>query len=150
MSGRLDFHPQSPGLMYFPNCMKWSIKRIGGRKSRFSSRRDIPSRGMAATFDCADVKAALGWKPGPIARLSSRAALRVHVNRRGDGQGIVNRPLHILHVFSSFKVGGPQVRFVELAKGFGGLISHTVIRDGRQLRRRPASAAGGPSTLAGP
>lgn len=35
--------------------------------------------------------------------------------------------LHILHVFSTFKVGGPQVRFAELAKGFGGHFSHAVI-----------------------
>ncbi len=39
----------------------------------------------------------------------------------------MKRPLRILHVFSTFKVGGPQVRFAELAKGFGGLFSHTVI-----------------------
>lgn len=35
--------------------------------------------------------------------------------------------LHILHVFSTFKVGGPQVRFAELAKGFGSHFSHAVI-----------------------
>ena len=35
--------------------------------------------------------------------------------------------LHILHVFSTFKIGGAQVRFAELAKGFGNRFSHTVI-----------------------
>jgi glycosyltransferase involved in cell wall biosynthesis len=35
--------------------------------------------------------------------------------------------LHILHIFSTFKVGGPQVRFAELAKGFGNRFSHTVV-----------------------
>jgi glycosyltransferase involved in cell wall biosynthesis len=32
-----------------------------------------------------------------------------------------------MHIFPSFQVGGPQVRFVELVKGFGDLFSHTVI-----------------------
>jgi len=35
--------------------------------------------------------------------------------------------LHILHVFPTFKIGGAQVRFAELAKGFGNRFSHTVI-----------------------
>ena len=35
--------------------------------------------------------------------------------------------LHILHIFSTFKVGGPQVRFAELAKGCGNRFSHTVV-----------------------
>jgi glycosyltransferase involved in cell wall biosynthesis len=35
--------------------------------------------------------------------------------------------LQILHVFSTFKVGGPQVRFAALAGGFGRSFSHTVI-----------------------
>ena len=33
----------------------------------------------------------------------------------------------ILHVFPTFKIGGAQVRFAELAKGFGNRFSHTVI-----------------------
>ena len=39
----------------------------------------------------------------------------------------MNGPLRILHIFSTFKVGGPQVRFAELAKGFDSRFSHTVI-----------------------
>jgi glycosyltransferase involved in cell wall biosynthesis len=39
----------------------------------------------------------------------------------------VTKTLRLLHVFSTFKVGGPQVRFAELAKGFGNPFSHTVI-----------------------
>jgi glycosyltransferase involved in cell wall biosynthesis len=35
--------------------------------------------------------------------------------------------LHILHVFPTFKIGGAQVRFAELAKGFDNRFSHTVI-----------------------
>lgn len=33
----------------------------------------------------------------------------------------------LLHVFSTFKVGGPQVRFATLANHFGGRFRHTVI-----------------------
>ena len=33
----------------------------------------------------------------------------------------------ILHVFSTFKVGGPQIRFAALARGWGRDFSHTVI-----------------------
>ncbi len=57
------FHAQSPGLMYFSELAKWGIKRIGGRKIPIPSKRDLLSRAMAATLDCADVKAALGWAP---------------------------------------------------------------------------------------
>jgi glycosyltransferase involved in cell wall biosynthesis len=39
----------------------------------------------------------------------------------------VTRPLHILHVFPTFRIGGAQMRFVELAKGFGEAFAHTVI-----------------------
>jgi len=35
--------------------------------------------------------------------------------------------LSILHIFSTFKIGGPQVRFAELAAGFGDRFSHTII-----------------------
>lgn len=39
----------------------------------------------------------------------------------------VTRALNILHVFPSFKIGGAQVRFTQLARGFGTEFSHTVI-----------------------
>jgi len=39
----------------------------------------------------------------------------------------VTRALNILHVFPSFKIGGAQVRFTQLARGFGPEFSHTVI-----------------------
>ena len=39
----------------------------------------------------------------------------------------MSRPLRILHVFPTFAVGGAQMRFVGLAKGFGKEFSHTVI-----------------------
>lgn len=39
----------------------------------------------------------------------------------------MTRALNILHVFPSFKIGGAQVRFTQLAKGFGPEFSHTVV-----------------------
>ncbi len=39
----------------------------------------------------------------------------------------MSQALHILHVFSTFKVGGPQVRFAALVEGFGDAVSHSVI-----------------------
>jgi nucleoside-diphosphate-sugar epimerase len=59
----LVFHPQSPTMMYYSKLAEWSFKRIGGSKIALPSKRDLLSRAMAATLDCADVKAALGWAP---------------------------------------------------------------------------------------
>jgi glycosyltransferase involved in cell wall biosynthesis len=39
----------------------------------------------------------------------------------------VSQALHILHVFSTFKIGGPQVRFAVLVEGLGEAFSHSVI-----------------------
>ncbi len=39
----------------------------------------------------------------------------------------MTQTLQVLHVFPTFKIGGAQVRFMELAKGFGSAFSHTVI-----------------------
>ncbi len=52
----------------------------------------------------------------------------------------MSEPLRILHVFSTFKVGGAQMRFVELAKGLGSSFSHIVIaRDGDYTAARHLS-----------
>lgn len=37
------------------------------------------------------------------------------------------RPRHLLHAFSTFQLGGPQARFVELANAFGSMFRHTVV-----------------------
>lgn len=37
------------------------------------------------------------------------------------------RPRHLLHAFSTFQLGGPQARFVELANAFGPMFRHTVV-----------------------
>jgi len=39
----------------------------------------------------------------------------------------VTSPLHVLHIFPGFGVGGAQMRFVALAKGLGGEFTHAVI-----------------------
>jgi glycosyltransferase involved in cell wall biosynthesis len=39
----------------------------------------------------------------------------------------MNRKPHLLHVFSTFKVGGPQIRFAALAQALGAEFSHSVI-----------------------
>src|SRR5437868_13475179 len=39
----------------------------------------------------------------------------------------VTRDLRILHVLPGFKIGGAQMRLVELAKGFGESFAHTII-----------------------
>lgn len=37
------------------------------------------------------------------------------------------RPQHLLHAFSTFQLGGPQARFVELANAFGPMFRHTIV-----------------------
>ncbi len=37
------------------------------------------------------------------------------------------RPRHLLHAFSTFQLGGPQARFVELANALGPMFRHTVV-----------------------
>jgi len=59
----LRFHPADPNVLWAEERIKWLIKRATGRTAEPTSRRDLLSRGMRARFDCADVKAALGWTP---------------------------------------------------------------------------------------
>jgi nucleoside-diphosphate-sugar epimerase len=77
------YHPQSPGMMYFSELAKWGVKRIGGRKLALPSKRDLLSRGMTASLDCADVKAALGWNPVADREIFVVRGIRVHA---GDGK----------------------------------------------------------------
>lgn len=37
------------------------------------------------------------------------------------------RPRHLLHAFSTFQLGGPQARFVELANALGPMFRHTIV-----------------------
>ena len=49
-------------------------------------------------------------------------------------------PVHILHVFSTFAVGGPQVRFCQITEALGGKYRHTVLAmdDNHDCRRHLA------------
>ena len=60
----LRYHARSLVRLYGTEWLKWLVKRAGGRSDApLPSYRDLKSRGMAAPFDTADVKAALGWQP---------------------------------------------------------------------------------------
>jgi predicted dehydrogenase/nucleoside-diphosphate-sugar epimerase len=77
----LIFHPQSPGVMYLSETLKWAIKRAGGRKIPLPSKRDLLSRTLAATLDCTDVKTSLGWTPVADREQFIAQAIRVHGHR---------------------------------------------------------------------
>lgn len=55
--------------------------------------------------------------------------------------GAERPPVHILHVFSTFAVGGPQVRFCQLTEALGDRYRHTVLAmdDNHDCRRHLAT-----------
>lgn len=87
MGRPLVFHPQSPDVMYLSEVMKWVIKRIGGRKVQLPSKRDLLSRTLVATLDCADVKADLGWTPCAGRDHFLAQAIGVHARGFQPGRG---------------------------------------------------------------
>jgi len=76
----LRFHPKRPTSLWAAELGKWVVKRLGGRAAPLPSRRDILSRGLTATFDCADAKQALGWQP--VADHASFVARAIAVHAR--------------------------------------------------------------------
>jgi nucleoside-diphosphate-sugar epimerase/predicted dehydrogenase len=74
----LHFHPQSPTWLWLEDMAKWLVKRATGRAVPMPSRRDFLSRGMAATFDCADARRDLGWQPTADAEAFRRKAITIH------------------------------------------------------------------------
>ena len=74
----LRFHPNYPSALWAEEVVKWLVKRAGGRRSPLPSRRDILSRGLAATFDCADAKCDLGWAPVADPATFAQLAVQVH------------------------------------------------------------------------
>lgn len=49
--------------------------------------------------------------------------------------------MHLLHVFSTFAVGGPQIRFADLANRLGGAYRHSIVAlDGRMDARERLAA----------
>ena len=75
----LRYYPQSPTKLWFSELGKYAIKRAAGRKPGWPSRHDLLSRGMNATFDCADAKRDLGWRPMADEGKFRRRAVLVHV-----------------------------------------------------------------------
>ncbi len=75
----LHFHPHSATRLWFGELGKWVLKRAGGRKAPFPSRRDFLSRGLMAEFDCSDAKQALGWQPAASREEFLARAIRIHV-----------------------------------------------------------------------
>lgn len=60
----LTFHGSSAALLYADEWLKWSVKKIAGRKSVATpSMRDIKSRGMVAKIDTSAEKELLDWVP---------------------------------------------------------------------------------------
>ncbi len=79
----LQFHPQSPLKLWAAEFAKWGIKRVGGRTPPLPSLRDLLSRGMRATFDCADAKRDLGWQPVADPAAFEARAIAVHASCPG-------------------------------------------------------------------
>jgi glycosyltransferase involved in cell wall biosynthesis len=50
-----------------------------------------------------------------------------HENRLSDAKNRMNRPLHLLHVFSTFTAAGPQIRTVQILNELGGDAKHTIL-----------------------
>lgn len=78
----LKFHPQSIWRQQAVELGKWLIKQAGGRRVPVPSLRDLKSRGLAAQFDCSDVKQALNWQP--VADMAAFRAQAIDIHRRAD------------------------------------------------------------------
>ena len=75
----IAYHPQSVDWLYAAELFKWGIKRATGKSVDVPSRRDLVSRGLAAQFDCSDVKRDLGWHP--VADRATFIARAVDIHR---------------------------------------------------------------------
>ena len=117
----LRFHPQSPLWLWLIERAKWMVKRIGGRRAAAPSLRDLRSRGLRAHFDCSDAGDSPGLEAGRRPRDLPCPGLRLD-----PGRAMTSAPL-LLHVFSTFAIGGPQLRFTMLANHFGRAYRHAVI-----------------------
>jgi predicted dehydrogenase/nucleoside-diphosphate-sugar epimerase len=77
----IRFHPKSPNILWLQELGKWLVKMATGRRAPVPTRRDLLSRGLAATFDCSDAARDLGWRPtGDRARFIERG-IRIHTQR---------------------------------------------------------------------
>jgi nucleoside-diphosphate-sugar epimerase len=74
----IAYHPQSVDWLYAAELFKYGIKRATGKSPDLPSRRDLVSRGLLATFDCADAKRDLGWDPVSDRARFIAAAIDIH------------------------------------------------------------------------
>ncbi len=74
----LQFVASNPTGLWLTEMGKWAVKRVAGRKVGRPYRRDLLSRGLAATFECADAKRDLGWAPVAESAEFHRRAVAVH------------------------------------------------------------------------
>ena len=81
----LVFHPQRASWLWLEDVGKWLVKRAGGRAVPLPGRRDFISRGMAAAFDCSDVRRDLGWRP--VAERATFLARAIAVHAVADDAG---------------------------------------------------------------
>ena len=75
----IAYHPQWVDWLYAAELFKWGIKRVTGKSVDIPARRDLVSRGLAAKFDCTDVKTDLGWQP--VADRATFIARAVDIHR---------------------------------------------------------------------
>ena len=97
----LWYHPRSPRTIAAVNAAKWLTRRLGGRSARRISLHDLSSRGLVARFVTDAVKARLDWRP-----VSDPVHSCPRLPPMPSDHAIGRRRL--LHVFSTFAVGGQQ------------------------------------------
>ena len=74
-----QFHPRSPDRLYLSERLKSGF-RSRNCVGAFCSHRELISRGMAASFDCADTKAALAWTPVADRKTFVARGLAIHAS----------------------------------------------------------------------
>ncbi len=74
----LRYHKQSATWLWLEDIGKWVIKRATGRNVPLPSRRDFLSRGLSATFDCADAVRDLNWHPNADPAVFHAKAIAIH------------------------------------------------------------------------
>jgi nucleoside-diphosphate-sugar epimerase len=76
----LRFHPKNTTALWLQEVGKWLVKVAVGRKAAMPAKRDFVSRGLGATFDCADVKRDLEWSPVADRQTFIERAIRVYAH----------------------------------------------------------------------
>ena len=127
----IAYHPQSVDWLQTAELFKWLIKRATGKTVDKPARRDLISRGLNARFDCDDAKHDLDWHPVADRDAFIARAVEIHRTpfpaRAVTGAASGERPLTLLHVFSTFAVGGPQTRFATIADRLGTKYRHLIV-----------------------